>query len=99
MGTDCTVTVEKKTSNGWEMICIIPLDRNYRLFDAMQEHGHSGYPTDVTYDTQRYLGELEDWGEGYMSLTKFYKLSKDTKLNCIKKKYREKCRIIYRFDN
>lgn len=99
MGTDCTVVVEVQEGGDWYVAAIIHLDRNYRMFDTLRNNGIVGYPSDVSSTTMRYLNELEDWGEGWMPFEKFDELFKDTKLDIIRKKYRKKARIIYRFDN
>lgn len=102
MGTDCTLVIEIRRVDGgrWEMMCVIPLDRNYALFDMLKEHGIPGYPAGVSYLTWSILNEEEDWGEGHMSLEQFYKLAKKFDIpDFVRKKLRDKCRVVFRFDN
>lgn len=99
MGTDCTVVVEVQEGGYWDVAAIIPLDRNYVMFATLRDKGVFGYPGDVSSMTKHYLEELECWGEGWMTFEQFDKLFKDTRLDIVRKKYRKKARIIYRFDN
>lgn len=102
MGTDCTLIIEicDNVCRRWETMCAVPLDRNYELFDLLREYGTPGYPPNVAYMTRETLEKNEDWGEGYMSLEQFYKLAKRFDIpHFVRRKLRDKCRVVFRFDN
>lgn len=101
MGTDGTVVIERKEGNFWETIGTMTLPRNYDLFMELHQ-GFVGYPYDICYLSKDILNAVEDWGEAWMTYEDFRKLLKQYDLeyyDTIKKKYRDKCRVIYRFDN
>ena len=101
MGTDCTIIIERCNGGFWEPIGLIPLPRNYELFNDIRERGNVGYPPDIDELSKEILDTKEDWGEGYMNYKEWLKLLKEydyKHLNTIKKKYYDKCRVIYRFD-
>ena len=100
-GTDATMIIEMYRDGFWEPIGLIPLPRNYELFNDMRERGNAGYPPDIDDLSKQILEDIEDWGEGYMTYKEWLKLLKEydyKHLNTIKKKYYDKCRVIYRFD-
>jgi len=106
MGTDCKVVIEKKckgyTRVMWETIGVMHVPRNYEFFEDLRCSGFVGYPEDIDWLSKDILEATEDWGEGHMYYTDFLKLLKkhDMKdLDVIKKKLRDDCRVIYRFDN
>ena len=98
MGMDCTVAVEVCNGDGWDMLCIVPLTRNRNLFDRMREVGHVGYPVDADPITKAALNNMEDYGEGWLTMERFMELSGPNQLTFIKKKIRKDCRVVYRFD-
>ena len=98
MGMDCTVVVEVRGDKGWDMLCIVPLSRNRNLFDKMCMAGHFGYPVDVDPITKATLNNMEDYGEGWLTMERFMELPGSDQLSFIKKKIRKDCRVIYRFD-
>ena len=101
MGTDATVIIERCNGGFWEPIGLIPLPRNYELFNDIRERGNAGYPPDIDELSKEILDTKEDWGEGYMSYQEWVNLLKEHKwqyLNIIKKKYYHECRVIYKFD-
>lgn len=101
MGTDATVIIERCNGGFWEPIGLIPLPRNYELFNDIRERGNAGYPPDIDELSKEILDTKEDWGEGYMSYQEWANLLKEHKwqyLNTIKKKYYHECRVIYKFD-
>ena len=101
MGTDGTAIVERFSDGYWEPIAVLPLPRNYELFNDIHERGTAGYPPDRDDLSMRILDDNEDFGECYMSYKEWLKLLKkyDYKyLNTIKKKYYNDSRVIFRFD-
>ena len=95
---DCTVVVEVRGDNGWDVLCIVPLSRNSNLFDKMWTVGHCGYPVDVDPITKATLNNMEDYGEGWLAMERFMELPGSDQLAFIRKKIRKDCRVIYRFD-
>lgn len=98
MGMDCTVVVEIRRGEGWDMLCIVPLSRDRNLFNKMSAMGHLGYPVDVDPITKATLDNMEDYGESWLAMERFMELPGSDQLAFIKKKIRKDCRVIYRFD-
>lgn len=106
MGTDCTLVIEKRydgrTRVMWETIGVMKIPRDYQLFEEMRCSGFVGYPEDINWFSKDILEATEDWGECWMYYTDFFRLLKRYDLmdwDTIKKKLRDQCRVIYRFDN
>lgn len=101
MGTDCTAVIEKE-GDSWTTIGVMYIPRNYELYHDIQSNAFIGYPPDADTLSQDILDAVEDWGECWTSYNTFldFLAKYDMEdLDTIKKKYRDKCRVIYRFDN
>lgn len=105
---DCSIEKYK-----WQLIGIYQTGRNTSLFQMIIERAHAGYPDNVSEDTVEYLTEHERWGECWLSYKEWLALQSEfaSEDDCIldkdwkfipdfyKKRYQERIRIIFRFDN
>ena len=109
MGTDCTMIVERRDYSiptedrqWWDTIGCCHLPRNYDFYEEISNTSTNGYPPFINWLSESILEEVECWGECYMSYEDFEKLANKYNMKkyvYIRKKEREHCRCIFRFDN
>lgn len=107
MGTDCTMVVEMidkafESHEYWEIVGVIHLNRDYKLFDKISEKAIGGYPPNCNWLTNKILEDNESWGECWMSMEDFANMKqakKHEEWNVFKKKLHKDMRCIFRFDN
>lgn len=102
MGKDCMMVTELQvTDNFWYCIGAITLGRDYSLFDAIEAMAIKGFPEKMNNDSEEILKACEEYGECWMPYNDWLRLVDKYDIrfgDVIKKKYRDKCRVIFRFD-
>lgn len=107
MGIDCTMVVERldksfTSTEYWEIVGVIHLDRHRDLFDEIREKANPGYPNNINHMSRFILENKECWGECWMDMNSFKKLpllKHHKEWDVFKKRHHKDMRCIFRFDN